>query len=110
MRRSAAALMLVLSCACVVPGPRGRAVIVAPVPILSVRYVDREPPPLRVERAPLPPSPDHVWISGYWSWDGRAYLWVPGRYHARPHPRAVWEEGHWSRHERGWYWVEGRWR
>jgi hypothetical protein len=112
MIRAAAPVLLLLSTACLVPGRHGRPVLVAPVPVpvVSIRYVDREPPPVRYERAPPLPSPDHIWISGYWSWDGRAHIWIPGRYELRPHPRAAWVDGHWARHERGWHWVEGHWR
>lgn len=110
MIRTAAALLLLLSPACVVRGPHGRPVLVAPAPVVSIRYVDREPPPVRYEVAPPPPSPEHVWVAGHWSWDGRAHLWIPGRYLLRPRPRAHWETGRWVRHERGWHWVEGHWR
>jgi hypothetical protein len=109
-RLLATTTLLGLATACLVPGPRGRVAIVAPVPVVSIRYVDREPPPVRVERVPPLPSPDHVWIAGYWSWNGHAHVWVPGRHHLRPHPRAHWDEGRWVRHERGWHWIEGRWR
>ncbi len=97
--------LLALAPACVV---RGR--VVAPVPVVSVGYVEREPPPARFERIPPPPGPEHVWVAGYWSWDGRAYLWVPGAYQVRPRRGAVWVDGRWARRERGWIWVEGRWR
>jgi hypothetical protein len=72
--------------------------------------VEREPPPVRYERVPPPPSLDHHWVAGHWSWSGSVYVWVPGYYYAQPRPGAVWVDGHWARHERGWYWVEGHWR
>lgn len=73
-------------------------------------YVRVGPPPVRVERPGPRPHPGWVWIGGYHRWDGRAYVWVPGRWAAPPRPHAVWIGGHW-RHERGgWYWVEGHWR
>ncbi len=95
--------------ACVV-GPRGRVAVIAPVPVVHFAYVEREPPPVRYERVPPPPSPEHYWVAGHWNWNGNAYAWVPGYYHARPRPGVVWVDGHWARHERGWYWVEGHWR
>jgi len=73
-------------------------------------YVAVPPPPAIVETVPAPPSPRHVWLTGYHRWDGRAYIWVPGHYEiARRHYKA-WVPGHWSQHRRGWYWVEGHWR
>ena len=58
-------------------------------------------PQQRHERLPDPPSPEHHWVAGHWSWDGRAYVWVPGYYQARPRPGVAWVNGHWERHERG---------
>lgn len=73
-------------------------------------YVRIPPPPVVIETAPVAPSPRHVWIGGYHRWDGRTYVWVPGRYVLAPRSRAVWVPGHWVRHHRGWYWREGHWR
>ncbi len=98
-----------LSTACLV-GPRGRVAIIAPIPVVRMTYVEREPPPVRVERVPSPPVLEQVWVAGHWAWDGRVYVWVPGYYHARPRPAAMWVDGHWERHERGWFWIEGHWR
>jgi hypothetical protein len=98
-----------LLCTACVVGPRGRVGVIAPVPVAHI-YVEREPPPIRYERLPEPPSREHHWVAGHWSWDGRAYVWVPGYYHARPRPSVIWVDGHWERHERGWHWVEGYWR
>jgi hypothetical protein len=73
-------------------------------------YVNVPPPPLIVETPPPPPSPTHIWIRGYHRWDGRTYVWVPGRYVVAPRPHSIWVPGHWAKHRRGWYWVEGHWR
>lgn len=73
-------------------------------------YVRVAPPAPIVEVVPVAPSPRHVWVGGYHRWDGRAYVWVPGRHILPPRPRAVWVPGHWARHRRGHYWVEGHWR
>jgi len=73
-------------------------------------YVPVPPPPAPVEVVGVAPSHRHAWVPGYHRWDGRAYVWVPGRWAVRPRSRARWVPGHWDRHQRGWYWVEGRWR
>lgn len=103
------ALVGLLGTACVVT-PRGRVAVIAPVPVVHYTYVEREPPPPRYERIPEPPSHEHHWAAGHWTWDGRGYIWVPGHYHARPRPGVAWVDGHWERHERGWFWVDGHWR
>ncbi|HTI53742.1 MAG TPA: YXWGXW repeat-containing protein, partial [Verrucomicrobiae bacterium] len=38
------------------------------------------PPPVRVEIAPVAPTPAHVWIAGHWGWHHDHYVWVPGRW------------------------------
>ncbi len=73
-------------------------------------YVRVGPPPAIVETVPVAPSTRHVWIAGYHRWDGRAYVWVPGRYVLPPRAHVIWVPGHWARHSRGYYWVEGHWR
>jgi len=78
---------------------------------LRVRvYVPVPPPPPPAEVIGVAPSPRHIWIAGYHRWDGRAYVWVPGHWAARPRARAHWVPGHWAKHRRGYYWIEGRWR
>jgi hypothetical protein len=86
----------------------------APAPPASAGprvYVRIGPPAPVVETRIVAPSPRHVWIAGYHRWDGRAYVWVPGRWELPPSHRAAWVPGHWVHHRRnGWYWVEGHWR
>ncbi len=81
-----------------------------PSPAAVRVYVKVPPPPVIVETAPAPPSPRHVWIGGYHRWDGRTYVWVPGRYEVPRRHYRTWVPGHWVQHRRGWYWSEGRWR
>jgi hypothetical protein len=73
-------------------------------------YVNVAPPPLIVETRPPAPGPLYVWVGGYHRWDGRAYVWVPGRWVVPPRRHGRWVPGHWVRHRRGWFWVEGHWR
>jgi hypothetical protein len=56
------------------------------------------PPPPIVERRPVRPGPAYVWTGGYHRWDGRAYIWVPGRWAVPPRRGGVWA------------WVPGHWR
>jgi hypothetical protein len=73
-------------------------------------YVRIGPPAPRVERRPPPPTPRHVWVDGFYRWDGRAYVWAPGYWTVPPRARARWIPGHWTHRRRGYYWVEGHWR
>jgi hypothetical protein len=72
-------------------------------------YVAVGPPAPIVDIIPVVPGPGFVWLEGYYRWDGRAYVWVPGRWARPPRARARWIPGHWVHDRRGWYFVEGHW-
>lgn len=87
------------STACASAGPRGRV------------YVRVGPPAPLVETRVVAPGPGYVWVPGYHSWDGRAYVWRPGRWDRGPRANARWVPARWVRDRRhGWYLVEGHWR
>lgn len=77
-------------------------VSVAPVP---------PPPPPRVVVAPAPGG-GFVWVAGFYQWNGRAYVWLPGRWVRPPYPHAVWVPATVTyvpaRH--GYVFVAGYWR
>lgn len=73
-------------------------------------YVRVGPPAPVYEVRVAAPGPGYVWLEGYHRWDGRAYVWVPGRWATPPRPRSRWEAGHWDHNGHGYFWVEGRWR
>lgn len=70
-----------------------------------------EPPAPRHEVIITRPGRDHVWVPGYWSWDGGAYVWVGGSWQLPPRRHARWVPGRY-RHFRhgGWEWIPGHWR
>jgi hypothetical protein len=73
-------------------------------------YVRIGPPAPIVQVRTVSPGPRYVWVDGYHRWNGRAYVWVPGRWAVPPHARAVWVPARWVHEHRGWYIVEGHWR
>jgi hypothetical protein len=73
-------------------------------------YVQVGPPRAIVERRSPAPGPRHVWIEGYHRWDGRAYVWVPGRWELPPREHAVWVAPRWEHRSGGYVFIEGRWR
>ena len=87
---------LATSAACA--APRGRL------------YVRVGPPRPIVETRIAAPGPGYVWVSGYHTWNGAAYVWAPGRWDRPPRARAVWVPAQWARDRHGWYLVEGHWR
>jgi hypothetical protein len=58
----------------------------APIEVVVLR----SPPALRIEVVPPRPSVKHVWVSGFWSWETNAYVWLPGAWMPPPEPAAVW--------------------
>src|SRR5437899_653525 len=58
----------------------------------SARVTVRVAPPAVLVESPVPPpGPGYVWTPGYYRWDGRAYVWVPGMWVVAPWPEARWE-------------------
>jgi hypothetical protein len=101
--------------------PRPRVVVVEPVHEVTIVERRGPPPPevVVVVQPPQPraeviigvaPSPNHVWVGGYWHWNGSTHVWMGGGWHPRPRPGAVWVEGRWEQRGTGWVRVEGRWR
>ncbi len=53
------------------------------------------PPPPRVVRVlPPRPSPEFIWITGYWYPAGKHYRWHDGYWTRPPYPRAHWVMPH----------------
>jgi WXXGXW repeat (2 copies) len=73
-------------------------------------FVQVGPPRPIVEHRPPRPSPHHIWIAGYHRWDGRAYVWEPGRWEVPPREHAVWVAPRWEHRPGGYVFIEGRWR
>lgn len=73
-------------------------------------YVRIGPPAPIVETRVAAPGPHHVWVAGYHSWNGQAYVWVPGRWALPPNHHGNRVAGHWVHSRHGWYWVDGHWR
>jgi hypothetical protein len=72
--------------------------------------VREAPPQPVVERRPSRPSPGHIWIDGYWDWNGRRYVWEPGHWAIPPHEHAVWVAPRYEKDEKGYRYTPGRWQ
>ena len=70
--------------------------------------VREAPPPFVVEQRPFQPSGSHIWIDGYWNWNGR-YVWESGHWAIPPHEHAVWVAPRYEKHEQGYRYAPGRW-
>ena len=68
------------------------------------------PPPPVVRYEPLPPPrPAHVWVHGYWAWDGNDYRWLPGRWE-RARVGYVYVQPEWIQSPEGWQFRQGGWQ
>ncbi|MCZ2105504.1 MAG: hypothetical protein OZ923_05580 [Comamonadaceae bacterium] len=90
----------------------GCAVVPVPAsaPVASGEiYAPVAPPPPQYEVVPAVPFPGAVWIGGYWNWEGRRHVWVPGRY-VRPRPGYHWQASRWVQRPNGsWSLRAGGW-
>src|SRR5262249_52392768 len=74
-------------------------------------YVRVGPPAPVVETRIVSPGRGYVWVGGYHHWNGRAYVWTPGRWTAPPRGPPVGVAPRWVHDRRpGWYLVAGHWR
>lgn len=73
-------------------------------------YVRVGPPPPPREVVTVRPGPQYVWVQGYQQWNGRRYVWVPGRWVVPPRRYRNWKPGRWEQTRRGYIWRDGRWR
>jgi hypothetical protein len=57
------------------------------------------------------PTPDYIWIDGYWTWDYRHhnYVWVQGRWALAPYADAYWIPGYWEYYRSGYRWIDACW-
>ena len=67
------------------------------------------PPAPQVEAVP-PQRLGATWIGGSWSWDGRGWIWLPGRWSLPPAPGAAWLAPQWLRFGGGVRLEPGRWQ
>jgi hypothetical protein len=80
-----------------------------PPPPIQAEVAETAPPPAIEEVRPALPFPGAVWTPGYWHWVGVRYVWVVGRWSARPAGHD-WDDHRWERREDGkWEHRPGHW-
>lgn len=68
------------------------------------------PPPAPVhEERPAAPSPQAIWVAGYWHWTGMQYAWIPGHWEAPP-SGAVWAAPKVTTQDGRYIYESGGWR
>jgi hypothetical protein len=68
--------------------------IVSPASAASVNITIGTPPPAVIVEPVPPPRAGHVWVAGYWRWNGARHVWV---------------KGHWVAVRRGYHYVPEHW-
>ena len=78
---------------------------------LSVGVVIRTAPPApRHEVIIARPSARHVWIPGYWRWQGNQHVWIGGRWELPPRERVVYVPARWEQRDDGYVFIDGQWQ
>lgn len=90
----------------------GRMRIHAPIMTVAPVGIDitQAPPPEQVEVQGTAPSPRHMWVKGYWHWNGSRHVWLPGRWTEPPQTGMVYEPARWENRGGRWVFNDGRWK
>jgi hypothetical protein len=76
---------------------------------LHVRIVPQARPALRHEVRTERPSPNHVWVGGFWHHTGTDWNWNDGRWAERPQPKARWVAPRYQKAKGGTRYSPGHW-
>ena len=87
----------------------GRWVALAPANNTAVVIANVAPPPPRVEIIGPAPTPNHIWIGGFWRWNNGQHVWVSGHWEAR-RDGYFYAPGHWYRNGNTWTFSGGYWQ
>jgi hypothetical protein len=74
----------------------------------EVSYLPQPPAPLEAAASVPAPSPDHVYVAGYWVYRDDHYVWHPGYWYL-PRPDWIWVPAHYTWTPAGYVFVEGYW-
>jgi hypothetical protein len=74
-------------------------------------YVQPSAPPAPpAETITAPPSPNALWIPGYWTHDGYRYAWTAGHWEIPPPNATTYVAGHWENQGGTPVYMQGTWR
>lgn len=81
----------------------------AVTPAVSTIVVTQAPPALQQEIVLAQPTPQHVWLAGYWTWRDSRYEWMAGRWELPPSSGSVWVAPRWEQQGNAYKFYEGYW-
>jgi hypothetical protein len=68
------------------------------------------PPPPPQEVVYAQPSPDAIWVSGYYLWNDNSYVWVAGHWEIPPPGYRHFHPAHWEYRGGNYIYIRGYWR
>jgi hypothetical protein len=94
----------------VIQTPAAAPAMAQPVSAPPVVVVNQPPPAPLPESMTSQPSPQHVWIPGYWAWRNNQQQWVGGHWELPPRPGATWVPSRWEQRGSEYVFVDGYWQ
>ena len=74
-------------------------------------YVVATGPPMPPDEVVVvAPSPQYVWVPGYYSYRGGNYIWIQGSYQIPPRGRNKYVQGEWMKTPKGYKHGRGHWK
>jgi hypothetical protein len=68
------------------------------------------PPPAPEEAVIAAPSPNSVWVPGYYEYKNGAYVWTNGSYQIPPSGKTTYVPTQWQKTPRGYRLMKGHWQ
>jgi hypothetical protein len=91
-------------------GNPANVTIATTTPGANTIIVTEAPPALQQDVVLVQPSPQYVWLAGYWTWhSNNGYKWVAGHWELPPNPGSVWIAPRWERQGNAYRYYEGYW-
>jgi len=79
-------------------------------PATSLIIVTQAPPAPPPQVVVAQPTPNHVWIPGYWTWRNERYEWMAGHWEVPPRAGAQWVNPRWENEGNAYRFFEGYWK
>jgi len=91
-------------------GNPANVTIATATPGVTTTIVNTAPPALQQDVVLAQPSPQHVWLAGYWTWqNNNGYRWVAGHWELPPSPGSIWVAPRWEQQGNAYKYYEGYW-
>src|ERR1700690_273146 len=78
-------------------------------PTVNTVIVTQAPPVPQVDVVIAQPSPQHVWLTGYWTWRDNQYEWMAGHWELPPSSNSSWTSPRGEREGNAYRFHEGYW-